>query len=173
MNKNRKISIIIILICSVIYTISSIVTYHIFTVNDNKNLENEYELKKEKYDLLLEVKSEVIDEGKGIDAQKIPIDKFTYEVTIDENGSCLNYALKEDKNVCANISLDQNYKIVNETYKPNIPKSFEKYKKQSNLENIYFSFGLCGTMSTFIFCAVCLFVLENIYNRNKNTTSQV
>jgi flagellar basal body-associated protein FliL len=48
MNKNRKISIIIILSCVVIYTISSIVTYHIFTVNDDKNLENEYELKKEK-----------------------------------------------------------------------------------------------------------------------------
>lgn len=107
------------------------VVYNNITL-DELSLQERYEDKKEKCELLKTIAHNLIEEGKGINTQGITCKEIRYEIFNDGTNIFFHYYIKPSKNNSrdnyeAKITLNNNYKILDEEYSIEL-EDYETYK---------------------------------------------
>ena len=130
---------------------------------DEETLVEDYEIEKEKCELLRTIANDFIEEGKGINLQEIP-DNIRYEIKNDNDGNIeFHYYIKPEYSSDANpykawITLSKDYKVIEEEYGIELEK-FEAFKKQQEKVDWVQSYAF----STIIVSIAILFVICIVY----------
>lgn len=111
--------------------IGSDIIYENFLKPDDSTIQEKYNVEKEKFDLLKTIAQDCIEEGKGIDTQKILNEDVYFNVYNEGENIIFHYYIDEEKfdedSIKATITLSKDYKILDEEYAE--IKSYEKYKR--------------------------------------------
>ena len=109
---------------------------------EGEDLENNYKERKESCELLKTVSKDSIEEGKNINKKKIP-DTIKYEIKEKDDVIVFSYKIIDDESEVidyyAKITLDKEYKIIEEDYEPEL-ESYEKYKHDNEITIKFLSY---------------------------------
>lgn len=115
------------------FVLTKIVIYRHIAVDDAE-LQSRYEEKKEKCELLERIADVCIEEGKGINTDKIPSNDIRYEIRYNAENIIFSYYIQEEnlskKTYKANIKLSTDYKILQATYSTEL-EDFETFRTNS------------------------------------------
>lgn len=108
----------VIILSIVLVIISSKVIFN--KLQNDEEMMNYYQIKKERCEFLRHVAEETVENGKGINTKKIPNDEIQYRIYNDEENVIFYYYLKDveasDNKYDAKITLSNEYSIIKEEY---------------------------------------------------------
>jgi len=158
---------------------ADVMYYNLMLGNDEKLMAS-YEAKREKCELLISIKNDFIEEGKGINLQEIP-DNIKYEIKNKKDGNTEFYYYIEQKDPSApnaynvRITFSNNFEIIDEVYGFELEEDFETYKQiqyrydriESYIYAVMFLFMLISSVT--LITLLIFFIVRR--NRNKKSHS--
>lgn len=130
---------IVLIITTVV--VGSDIIYEKFLKPDYTELYERYNIEKEKFDMLKTIAQECIEEGEGINTQKILHKDVYFKVYNEGENIFFHYYIDEENSnkdpIKATITLSKDYKILDEEYDK--IKSFEDYILGQQYLSRYFS----------------------------------
>lgn len=144
---------------------------------NQKQLMSKYQIEKEKCEMLKEVARETIQEGEGINLNKISENGVQYNIhnSNDNKQIFFYYYLKDDTNrkYNATITLSSEYKIINEEYSvelESIDEYVKRYKKMDKvLSTIYSILSICTICMVGLFIVVICFTIKTVRKNNQDS----
>jgi len=131
---------LVILIITVV-AIGSDIIYENFLKPDDSAIQERYNVQKEKFDLLKRIAQDCIEEGKGIDTQKILYKDIYFNLYNKGENIIFHYYIDEENSdrdsIKATITLSKDYKILDEEYAE--ISSYKKYKRGQQFVQRYLS----------------------------------
>lgn len=147
------------------FLLTKIVIYRHIAADDAE-LQSNYEEKKEKYELLQATADVCIEEGKGINIDKIPSKNIRYDIHYNAENIVFSYYIQEEhsykKIYNAVITLSKDYKILQETYSVE-PENFETFRTNSQwLPQILSSLYAIVAVLLIYICILlfCIFIMK-------------
>lgn len=133
--------------------------------SDEISLQEDYEIKKEKCELLRTISSNLIQEGKGINTQGITNKDIKYKIYNDGDNIIFYYYIENNyssKNIyTARITLSNDYKILDEEYGVKL-EDYETYKHTVQFSEILLSaaYALFIVLVVYIISMVVYFIIR-------------